>query len=91
MDVHYEKVITVEPGKRGGKPCVRGMRIKVYDVLSYLASGMSREEVLGDFPKVLRVRLGNCTTSEIEEVLRSRRHAVESLERDVETDILELW
>jgi uncharacterized protein (DUF433 family) len=42
--------ITVEPGKRGGRPCVRGMRITVGDVLSYLAAGMTPEEVLDDFP-----------------------------------------
>ena len=42
--------ITIEPGKRSGKPCVRGMRITVTDVLSYLASGMSFEEILDDFP-----------------------------------------
>ena len=42
--------ITLEPGKRGGKPCIRGLRITVYDVLEYLASGMSMEEILDDFP-----------------------------------------
>ena len=42
--------ITFEPGKRGGKPCLRGLRITVYDVLSYLASGMTHEEILRDFP-----------------------------------------
>ena len=42
--------ITIEPGKRGGKPCVRGLRITVYEVLEYLASGMSFDEVLEDFP-----------------------------------------
>ncbi len=42
--------ITIEPGKRGGKPCIRGMRITVYDVLEYLASGMSEDEILKDFP-----------------------------------------
>lgn len=46
----YEGIITIEPGKRGGQPCVRGMRITVYDVLSYLASGMSEEQILADFP-----------------------------------------
>lgn len=46
----YREIITVEPGKRGGKPCIRGMRITVYDVLGYLASGMTREEILNDFP-----------------------------------------
>lgn len=44
------KIITLEPGKRGGKPCIRGLRITVYDVLEYLASGMTREEILEDFP-----------------------------------------
>lgn len=42
--------ITIEPDKRGGKPCIRGMRICVYDVLDYLASGMSEREILEDFP-----------------------------------------
>jgi uncharacterized protein (DUF433 family) len=46
----YRDIITIEPGKRGGKPCIRGMRITVYDVLGYLAAGMSKEEVLKDFP-----------------------------------------
>ncbi|MBI1864360.1 MAG: DUF433 domain-containing protein [Nitrospirae bacterium] len=46
----YQKIITIEPGKRGGKPCVRGLRVTVYDVLEYLASGMTQEEILKDFP-----------------------------------------
>jgi uncharacterized protein (DUF433 family) len=46
----YSKIITMEPGKMGGKPCVGGMRMTVYDVLDYLASGMSEEESLHDFP-----------------------------------------
>jgi len=44
------QIITIEPGKRGGKPCIRGMRITVYDVLSYLAAGMTQQEILADFP-----------------------------------------
>lgn len=46
----YRNTIAIEPGKRGSKPCIRGMRITVYDVLSYLASGMTYREVLGEFP-----------------------------------------
>ena len=46
----YKKIITVEHGKRGGKPCIRGMRITVYDVLGYLAAGMTIEQILEDFP-----------------------------------------
>jgi len=46
----YSKIITIEPGKRSGKPCIRGMRITVYDVLEYLASGMTEAEILADFP-----------------------------------------
>jgi uncharacterized protein (DUF433 family) len=46
----YKDIITIEPGKRGGKPCIRGMRITVYDILDYLASGMNYQEILADFP-----------------------------------------
>jgi len=46
----YTNRITIEPGKCGGKPCIRGMRITVYDILSCLASGMTYEEILSDFP-----------------------------------------
>lgn len=46
----YRDIITIEPGKRGGKPCIRGLRVTVYDVLGYLASGMSQEQILRDFP-----------------------------------------
>jgi uncharacterized protein (DUF433 family) len=48
----YSKIITIEPGKRSGKPCIRGMRITVYDVLEYLASGMTPEQVVADFPEL---------------------------------------
>ncbi|MCX6868813.1 MAG: DUF433 domain-containing protein [Verrucomicrobia bacterium] len=46
----YRGIITLEPGKRGGKPCIRHMRITVYDVLGWLAAGMTPEEILADFP-----------------------------------------
>jgi uncharacterized protein (DUF433 family) len=46
----YTGIITIEPDKRGGKPCIRGLRITVYDVLEYLASGMSHAEILQEFP-----------------------------------------
>ncbi len=46
----YKDIITIELGKRGGKPCIRGMRITVYDILDYLASGMNHQEILEDFP-----------------------------------------
>jgi uncharacterized protein (DUF433 family) len=48
--MNYKDIITIEPGKRGGQPCIRGMRITVYDVLEYLASGMTPQEILDDFP-----------------------------------------
>ena len=48
--MNYKDRITIDPAKRGGKPCVRGMRITVYDVLDYLAGGMSHEQILEDFP-----------------------------------------
>ena len=48
--MNYKEIITIEPNKRGGKPCIRGMRMTVYDVLEYLASGMTQKEILEDFP-----------------------------------------
>ena len=58
--MNYREIITVEPGKRGGKPCIRNMRITVYDVLSYLASGMSHEEILADFPYLTKQDILAC-------------------------------
>lgn len=49
---NYRDRITLEPGKRGGKPCIRGLRITVYDVLEWLASGMSTAEIIADFPEL---------------------------------------
>lgn len=56
----YRKIITIEPGKRGGKPCIRGLRITVYDVLEYLASGMTEEEILRDFPDLTSEDIKAC-------------------------------
>lgn len=58
--VDYERTITIEPGKRGGKPCIRGLRITVYDVLEYLASGMSEAEILSDLPDLTADDLRAC-------------------------------
>jgi uncharacterized protein (DUF433 family) len=52
MNEAWRSRITLEPGKRGGRPCIRGLRITVYDVLSYLAAGMTVAEVLADFPSL---------------------------------------
>ncbi|HYG81001.1 MAG TPA: DUF433 domain-containing protein [Pyrinomonadaceae bacterium] len=56
----YKDYITIEPDKRGGKPCIRGMRITVQDVLEYLASGMTEEEILDDFPDLTREDIQAC-------------------------------
>lgn len=56
----YSDIITIEPGKRGGKPCVRGLRITVYDVLEYLASGMSHADILRDFPDLTENDIRAC-------------------------------
>jgi uncharacterized protein (DUF433 family) len=58
--VDYHQIITIEPGKRSGKACVRGLRITVQDVLDYLASGMSVEEVLEDFPDLTKEDIHAC-------------------------------
>lgn len=52
--MNYRDILTIEPGKRGGKPCIRGLRITVYDVLENLASGMTPEDILEDFPELTR-------------------------------------
>jgi uncharacterized protein (DUF433 family) len=56
----YSRIITIEPGKRSGKPCIRGTRITVYDVLDYMASGMSQEEILADFPDLTETDIRAC-------------------------------
>ena len=56
----YEEYITIDPNKRGGKPCVRGLRITVYEVLEYLASDMTPDEIHTDFPDLTREDLKAC-------------------------------
>ena len=59
----YSKIITIEPGKRSGKPCIRGLRVTVYDVLDYLASGMTHEEILSDFPYLTEEDIRACPSA----------------------------
>ncbi len=56
----FQNVITIEPDKRGGKPCIRRMRITVYDVLGWLASGMSQDEIIDDFPELTKEDIRAC-------------------------------
>lgn len=63
MIMDNEQRTTVEPGKRGGQPCIRGMRITVRDVLEYLAGGMSVDEVLVDFPELTVDDIRACLTN----------------------------
>ncbi|MBA3969002.1 MAG: DUF433 domain-containing protein [Gemmatimonadetes bacterium] len=56
----YRTIITIEPGKRSGKPCIRGMRITVQDVLEYLAGGMSPDEIIADFPELTHEDIRAC-------------------------------
>ena len=60
MKDEWKQRITFEPGKRGGKPCLRGMRITVYDVLSYFAAGMTSEQILEDFPYLTKEDIQAC-------------------------------
>ena len=50
--MHYREIITIEPGKRGGRPCIRGMRISVYDILGWLAAGMTNAQIIEEFPEL---------------------------------------
>ena len=52
----YQSIITIEPGKRGGRPCIRRMRIAVADVLGWLAAGMTHQAILADYPELTRLR-----------------------------------
>lgn len=56
----FRDIITIEPGKRSGKPCIRGMRITVQDILEYLAGGMTEEEILADFPELTHEDIRAC-------------------------------
>ncbi len=56
----YHEIITIEPGKRSGKPCIRGLRITVYDILEYLAGGMTQEEILQDFSELTSEDIKAC-------------------------------
>lgn len=60
MNIPYQTILTLEPGKRSGKSCIRGMRITVYDVLSYLAAGMTTQEILADFPYLTEEDIQAC-------------------------------
>jgi uncharacterized protein (DUF433 family) len=60
LPVNYEHIITIEADQRGGKPCIRGLRITVYDVLDYLAGGMTEQEILADFPDLTAEDLKAC-------------------------------
>ncbi len=69
----YRDRITIEPGKRGGRPCIRSLRITVYDVLGWLASGMSEGDILRDYPELAREDIRACLEFAAE---RERRIAV---------------
>jgi len=58
--VNYQQIITIEPGKRGGKPCIRRMRITVADVLGWLAAGLSHQDILDDYPELTEEDIRAC-------------------------------
>ena len=58
--LNYQDIITIEPGKRGGRPCIRGLRIAVSDVLGWLAAGMSHEDILADYPELTETDIRAC-------------------------------
>ena len=59
-NMSYQNIITLEPGKRGGRPCIRRMRIAVSDVLGWLAAGMSHQEILSDYPELTEEDIRAC-------------------------------
>jgi len=69
----YRSIITVEPGKRGGKPCIRGLRVTVFDVLDYLAAGMTHEQILHEFPYLTENDIQACLAYAADRERRSKR------------------
>ncbi len=74
-DMSYRDRITLEPGKRGGRPCIRSMRITVYDVLGWLAAGMSQDEIVADFPELTPEDIQACL-----ELAADREHLLTSFQ-----------
>ena len=74
--MNYQNIITIEPGKRGGKPCIRHMRITVYDVLGWLASGMTNDQILKDYPELTAYDIQACLqfAADRERTVTSARH-----------------
>jgi uncharacterized protein (DUF433 family) len=73
--MNYQQIITIESGKRGGHPCIRGMRIAISDVLGWLATGMSHQEIIGDFPELPEDDIRACVA-----IARLRNHSIISPE-----------
>ena len=68
--IDLSRIITLEPGKRDGKPCIRGLRITVYDVLEYLASGMTEQQIVDDFPELTLEDIRACLAFAADRELR---------------------
>jgi uncharacterized protein (DUF433 family) len=79
----YQDIITIEPGKRSGKPCIRRMRITVYDILGYLAGGMTEAEILEDFPELTSEDIEACLAFAAE---REKKLCVTSLPLEQELE-----
>jgi len=74
--MNYSEHITIEAGKRGGKPCIRGLRITVYDVLSWLADGMTDNEIIEDYPELSKDDIKACLS-----FAANREHSMSALMR----------
>ena len=72
--MNYQNIITFEKGKRSGKACIRNMRITVYDVLEYLASGMTIEEIINDFPELTKEDILACFSYAADKERKSITH-----------------
>jgi len=96
--MNYQDYITIDPGNRGGKPCVRGLRITVWEyaknndlmIVAKDSDMHQRSFVFGHPPKVVWVRLGNCSTSDVERLLRGRFAAIKAFYEDDYASFLSL-
>jgi len=88
----FKKYISLNPEIRFGKPCIKGTRITVSDILQWLASGMTYEEIMEDFPpKIVLLRTGNQSTREVADLLEKHKNQISKLETTDHLGILEIF
>ncbi|WP_029315230.1 DUF433 domain-containing protein [Acaryochloris sp. CCMEE 5410] len=87
--MYYQHIITIEPGQRSGKPCIRGMRITVYDILEYLAGGMAEAEILEDFSELTLEDIKACLRGCLKSPVFYEKHVFQALSVNERSRVLD--